>query len=782
MTGHARMWHPLTFDFVGPRAQQGDSAPNPFLDYRLQVTFAAPNGRKAVVPGFFDGDGQGRPSGTTWRVRFTPDREGTWTYTASFRQGPGVAVSLDAQAGQPASFDGATGEFSVRHRGGAIGLLGLGRLEHAGHYFKLTDGGHWIKGGTDDPENFLAYAGFRGTSAGKFGLHRYAAHERDFRPGDPDWGGGRGRGIIGALNYLAEQKVNSIYFLPMNVGGDGQDTWPYAGAVKGGGDPANDNVHFDVGKLHEWEIVFGHAQRKGIALHFVLNEAEAANKRELDDAELGVERKLFYREMVARFGHHNGVFWNLCEEYNLKPNLGAARVKAFAAYVAAQDPYDHPIGVHNGHPTVASFEPFFGDPNISFLSVQHTPGDAQHKFGPELYGELVETLRARSRAAGRPLVIGIDEADRLGKIDDESRAPKWPHTSGASRLRKAVLWPTLLSGGQIEYILETLLETEDFRPYEAMWRYTRHARRFVEENLPFWDMEPDDKVVSDAADAHEGVQVLAKKGEVYAIYLPSATRSAGLDLRASVGRFAKRWYDPRAGEFVGRPEIVEGGLTVRLGAPPRDPEQDWAVLVRREPDRLRAVPSRCAGGTVPVFTDKDGPIVVDLETLPLPGDGAWVAERDRAVGTGFSGPGYIRSTVEAGTPGPGRIGIRVNLATPGAWTLSLRGRHDHPRADTENDAFLRIDDGPWLKYWVGKPVGSWSWSSSAHGLETDHNHKTPIAGELKAGTHVIWLAARSPNFKLDRLVLARDPAGAEAARAPAAKATTAVTCMSAPAP
>jgi hypothetical protein len=772
------MWHPLTFDFEGPRARQTDNDPNPFLDYRLQVTFTAPGGRTTVVPGFFDGDGRGGPEGNVWRVRFTPSREGTWRYEASFRAGPQLAVSLDPAAGRPAAFDGATGTFQVAHRaGGAPGFLALGRLEYAGgHYFKQSDGPYWLKGGADSPENFLAYAGFRNTRPGKFGLHRYAPHERDFRPGDPDWGDGRGRGIIGALNYLASQKVNSIYFLPMNIGGDGQDTWPFAGKIDPKGHPANDNLHYDVGKLAEWEIVFSHAQRLGIALHVVLNEAEAANKRELDNGELGVERKLFYRELAARFAHHNGLLWNLCEEYNLPPSFGADRIGAFADYLAAQDPYDHPIATHNWHDTLGSWQPFFGDKRLAFTSVQHSP-DGGKKFGAQGYSELVETLRARSRAAGHPLVIGMDELDRLGGSPDESRGDKWPWMSGHARLRKAVLWPIYLSGGQIEYIVDTLLETEDFRRYEGMWRYTAIARKFLEENLPFWDMEPEDTLVSGAAARHEGPQVLHKKGDVYAVYLPSAQPSGSLDLRAAPGRVGKRWFIPRTGDFEGEPQSIDGGSVVPLGAPPSDPGEDWAVLLQREPDRLAlgSTSAHCARGQAPVFRERDGAIVVDLETLRLPEDGAWSAERDRAL-PGFTGPGYLRATVEAKKPGPGALTLHVEVPEAGEWHLALRGRHDHPRSDMENDAFLRIDSGPWLKFWIGRPVGAWTWSSSAHATDTDHNHKTPIAGRLPRGLHAITVAARSPNFKLDRLVLARAEA-LDRARAPEATAMAPASCV-----
>jgi hypothetical protein len=64
------------------------------------------------VPGFFDGGG-GDSAGEVWRARFTPDAAGIWSYQASFRSGPNVAVDLDPAAGTPAAFDGAAGTFEV---------------------------------------------------------------------------------------------------------------------------------------------------------------------------------------------------------------------------------------------------------------------------------------------------------------------------------------------------------------------------------------------------------------------------------------------------------------------------------------------------------------------------------------------------------------------------------------------------------------------------------------------------------------------------------------------
>ena len=107
--GELKVWHAISVDFRGPVASETDDEPNPFLDHRLQVRFTGPSGRTYDVPGFFAGDGEGG-DGNVWRVRFSPDRHGTWKYQASFRKGPKVAVSLDPEVVDLFQID-----FQLRH-------------------------------------------------------------------------------------------------------------------------------------------------------------------------------------------------------------------------------------------------------------------------------------------------------------------------------------------------------------------------------------------------------------------------------------------------------------------------------------------------------------------------------------------------------------------------------------------------------------------------------------------------------------------------------------------
>src|SRR2546426_6457754 len=99
--GELKQWHDVVLTFDGPATSES-ADPNPFLNYRLNVTFT--KGSKTIqIPGYFAADGNAAEtsadSGNKWRVHFVPDETGEWQYSVSFREGPEVSVSLDPNAG-----------------------------------------------------------------------------------------------------------------------------------------------------------------------------------------------------------------------------------------------------------------------------------------------------------------------------------------------------------------------------------------------------------------------------------------------------------------------------------------------------------------------------------------------------------------------------------------------------------------------------------------------------------------------------------------------------------
>lgn len=584
VSGAQQVWQPMAVTVLGPQTHETNNSPNPFLDIRLDVTFTGPSGQSYRVPGFYNGDGQGNGQGREWRVNFTPDAPGQWQYQVRFRQGEKIAVS-ETPSGTPLADDGATGHFTVAERDVlAPGFYSAGRLEYVGkHYLKLRDGGYWIKGGANSPENWLGYRGFDATPQA---LHRFQPHRQHWRQGDPNWDSpdtpekDDGKGIIGAMNYLASQHVNSMYFLPMNIGGDGKDTWPFAGNINPNGSSKNDNLHYDISKLAQWQMVFEHAQRLGMMLHFVLNERERENKHELDNGTLGVERKLFYREMVARFAHHNALQWNMSEEYQEVPNsnlFSASTIKAFADHLSGLDPYNHPMTVHPlGDPNNADKErqaivPFLGNKNFDLTSMQY-----DHKY--KNLGQEVSFFRQRSTEAGRPWVVNLDEI--ASPLDDVS----------FDALRRHTIWDVYLAGGNLEWYMRGPkgrrldFHLEDFRPFEPLWQFTWYARKFLK-RLPVALMKPDDGLLSgEQVEFYGQGSVYAQRGEVYAVYLPDTDENGGrLDLSDAGGTLLKQWYNPRTGAFVGEVEKITGGGQHALGFPPVRDNKDWAVVISREP-------------------------------------------------------------------------------------------------------------------------------------------------------------------------------------------------------
>jgi hypothetical protein len=540
VSGELKQWHRVTLAFEGPAT--GERAdPNPFLRYRLDVEFTGPSGREYVVPGFYATDGNGGESGDVWKARFAPDETGTWSYEASFREGTDVAVSLDPTAGSPTGFDGASGTFTVAptDKSGrdfrAHGIL----ANRGDHYLQFPDGARWLKCGPDVPENLLGYEGFTNQPNAS---HDYAAHRDDWESGDPDWNGGDGRGLIGALNYIASTGSNCVYFLPMNVGGDGNDTWPFIDQYG--------KTRYDADKLRQWETAFTHAQSKGVFLHFQLAETESGNENYFDGGDLGVERKLFYRELIARFGHHPGLQWNLGEENDFE----TSEHEQFAAYIHDVDPYDHPVTTHTRDGEEEMYDPLLGNEDIDVTSFQ---GDWD--WTGDTLASVVRKWRQRSANAGVPWVVSLDEPFGVENDHDD-------RTRGLPYGRTSQMWPTFMSGGGgFEwYVMQdggghSLDQNiDDLRDIAPALEWSGHLLEFFE-RIPYWRME----TAHDDVSGGDGY-MLEEPGSTYAVYLPSGDE-VSLDIAA--GEYELTWFDPESGsETAGG--TISGGDRTTLDRPP----------------------------------------------------------------------------------------------------------------------------------------------------------------------------------------------------------------------
>jgi len=607
ISGELKQWHKVTLTLDGPFASEGDTKTNAFTDFAFAVSFTHESGTPSYkVPGYFAADGDAAntsaESGTKWRAHLSPDKSGTWNYRVSFTKGKNAALE---DGGKPlAPFDGVSGSFAVTETNKRDrDFRAHGRLQYVGKHHLQFAGSkqYFLKAGPDAPETLLGYVDFDNTSAGKpdkVPLKTWLPHVQDWKAGDPTWKDGKGKGLIGALNYLAGKGVNAFSFLTYNAAGDGDNVWPFVERA--------DKLHYDCSKLDQWGIVFDHATQIGLYLHFKLQENESDDERlgmnrkpgklpeALDGGKLGIERKLYCRELIARFGHALALNWNIGEENT----QNTEEVRDMVKFLHDTDPYQHHIVLHTFPPEQEKiYRPLLGDKSLLTGVSLQTSWKQSHQ-------RTLQWLR-ESNAAGRPWVVAHDEQNpaSLGVPPDpgykghsgiaEEKETKGPKGEGFSAskpytmhdVRKLCLWGNLMAGGAgVEYYFgyklpENDLTCEDFRSRDKSWDYCRIALDFFRnEKIPFAEMQSANVLIGNAKDNNDKY-CLAKPGELYLVYFPSGG-STDIDLTAATGGFTVEWFNPRTGgPLQNHGTTLAGVAKSTINSPDNE---DWLAVLRRQ--------------------------------------------------------------------------------------------------------------------------------------------------------------------------------------------------------
>ena len=583
ITGELKTWHKVTLTFDGPESSEM-ATPNPFTDYRLDVTFSQGD-QKFVVPGYFAADGQAAytsaDSGNKWRVHFSPNVAGAWNYKVSFKQGAGIAVSKEE--GESAKFmDGAVGTLAiVKTDKEGRDLRAHGRLQYVGeHYqrFAETDQ-YFLKCGADAPENFLAYYEIDNTPNVGERLKKWKDHAVDYNQ-DADaffWGPEKqkGKNILGAINYLSSKGMNAFSFLTFNTDGDDRNVYPFLLKVSKEEYEKAANVkknprqweelmihdRFDVSKMDQWEQIFSYAEMKGMFLHFKTQENE--NDQKMDGGDVGPERKLYYRELIARYSHHLALNWNLGEEMTQT----VEQVKDMAAYFSENDPYKNLVVVHtypNQHEKY--YGALVGDASeLTGLSIQTNEPDFSR-----VHSTVNKWVKA-SAESGKKWVVAVDEpGDATHALITDEEDPE--HNNA----RINGLWGTFMAGGcGTEWYFgykhpHSDLTCESWRSRDLFWDQCKIVLDFFNKNeIPVAEMKNNDELT-----ASENDYVFEKTGEVYLIYSKTGEE---IDVELPDIGYAASWVNPKTGESI---KAIENTLSerIKLSCPL---EQDWLLYLHK---------------------------------------------------------------------------------------------------------------------------------------------------------------------------------------------------------
>ena len=85
--GTLKQWHRITLAFDGPNCSES-ATPNPFTDFRLDVTLTGPSGRALTVPGYYAADGR---AGQTGAEATSGDE---WWHVDTVQQRPPLRPSI----------------------------------------------------------------------------------------------------------------------------------------------------------------------------------------------------------------------------------------------------------------------------------------------------------------------------------------------------------------------------------------------------------------------------------------------------------------------------------------------------------------------------------------------------------------------------------------------------------------------------------------------------------------------------------------------------------------
>lgn len=461
------------------------------------------------------------PSGRVFISKFSPPLLGSWTYNTLFCSGTDVALTTGFSCGSGSNIssritESLTGSFEAIAstkpvtdlRSEAHGWVNNEHKENngaGGHYFRFLGGNprNFILNGWGGSECIFGYTGFDGTAristnSGHYcentgatvNVKSYSAHTADWVTGDVNWACGTssdssgqtqtgcvaadatnaGKNLIGGLNQLGATGINALYIMVNNSpDGDCRDTFPF---LNGGTVSSDTRSRYDISKLAQWELALTHMDSLGMCPIFSLGETEM--DEDMDDSAtsctgststcIGEERRIYVRELQARFGHHPCIIWMVDEENAFTQPARASYIQTLKQWNTS----DHPVTIHtntNGTSIDNVYKNSSGTPSTA---LHHTAGSraawdddldmtgTQLGFTPNTYDAYYEchggtsNLEGAQPRAGHRTQSANDSMRWLcGVLEPQGPRHDQPTGTGTSGMitgRKGHMWPALMSG------------------------------------------------------------------------------------------------------------------------------------------------------------------------------------------------------------------------------------------------------------------------------------------------------------------------------------------------
>ncbi len=287
---------------------------DPVGDVELLVEIKTPDGRKLVHYGFYAGD-------TQWKIRFSPDVPGVWTYRAHFSDRSGELSGTFACLASGDAVKVTKNEFNPFWLGKEGNPKTLFRSFHAGDRFFAFN---W-----DDPSN----------------------------PGD-----GNKRTLF--LDWLQKNKYNMLsvasFFSNRDLPGRGKEwdtpkLWPI--------DPL---------EYQKMEVILDDLKDRGITVFPFAGFFGAMGEwpTEWED------QQIYVKYLLACYGHYPNIIFNIAgpepfwQEHAYKNSMHMADIRRLGLLIDSLDIHRHILTVHNEKRATQYGDPFIDEPWMDMSTLQ----------------------------------------------------------------------------------------------------------------------------------------------------------------------------------------------------------------------------------------------------------------------------------------------------------------------------------------------------------------------------------------------------------------------------
>ena len=424
-----QQWHPTDLSFTS-----ATSHANQFKSVTMSATFTGPGSTALTIPAFHNG-------GTTWIVRFSPIKIGSWSYTTT---------SNDA------NLNGQTGTITCIANTNAK-VHGKLSVDPANpHHFVYEDGTKYFLMGAETDWLGLMNFSDANIAAEKQLIDMYAANGftqvmMDYYAVDPTW---------------SEDAADG----PYDFGPPQMSPW---GA---------DKSHLNTAFYNHYDKVIDYLFQKGIVAHIYYQVYTKQVSYPSNNDVPSSDDSLFFNYFTARYQAYPNMFWDMAKEAGTTGNKSDAYATNHIQLIKSKDAYHRLVSIHDG-------SGFYDNSSINALADFRT--DQTHDT---YYGTIIDERNAKNWP-----IYNAEYEYEWGAGGSGDYA--YPVVQSPQSVMKATYEVVMAGGYPCYYYTNHSWDIVKYSEVPAGIPYYKHLTDFFT-RARWYDLIPTDNLLSNASGKH----------------------------------------------------------------------------------------------------------------------------------------------------------------------------------------------------------------------------------------------------------------------------------------